>query len=81
MTEPANPEQVTAPKPARTRGQPWALSFVLLLLLIVMALGGAGYWFGWPWAQAQWQRLDAIEGQLAALAAENASGSQRSVWR
>ena len=73
MTEPVNPEQVTAPpKPARTRSHPWALSLVLLLLLIVMALGGAGYWFGWPWAQAQWQRLDAIEGQLAALAAENA---------
>jgi len=72
MTEPANPEQVTALKPARTRGQPWALSLVLLLLLIVMALGGVGYWFGWPWAQAQWQRLDGIENQLAALAAEKA---------
>ena len=72
MTEPANPEQVTAPKPARTRGQPWALSLVLLLLLIMMALGGVGYWFGWPWAQAQWQRLDGIENQLAVLAAEKA---------
>ena len=73
MTEPVNPEQVTAPpKPARTRGHPWALSFVLLLLVIMVALGGVGYWFGWPWAQAQWQRLDAIENQLAALAAENA---------
>jgi uncharacterized protein HemX len=73
MTEPVNPEQVTAPpKPARTRGHPWALSFVLLLLVIMVALGGVGYWLGWPWAQAQWQRLDAIENQLAALAAENA---------
>ena len=66
MTEPVNPEQVTAPpKPARTRGHPWALSFVLLLLVIMVALGGVGYWFGWPWAQQQWQRLDAIENQLA----------------
>ena len=73
MTEPVNPEQVTAPpKSARTRGHPWALSFVLLLLVIMVALGGVGYWLGWPWAQAQWQRLDAIENQLAALAAENA---------
>jgi uncharacterized protein HemX len=73
MTEPVNPEQVTAPpKPARTRGHPWALSFVLLFLVIMVALGGVGYWLGWPWAQAQWQRLDAIENQLATLAAENA---------
>ena len=72
MTEPVNPEQVTAPaKPARTRSHPWALSLVLLLL-IMMALGGVGYWFGWPWVQAQWQRLDGIENQLAALAAEKA---------
>lgn len=72
MTEPVNPEQVTAPaRPARTRSHPWALSLVLLLL-IMMALGGVGYWFGWPWAQAQWQRLDGIENQLAALAAEKA---------
>ena len=73
MTEPVNPEQVAAPpKPPRTRGHPWALSFVLLLLVIMVALGGVGYWFGWPWAQSQWQRLDAIENQFAALAAENA---------
>jgi uncharacterized protein HemX len=72
MTEPVNPEQVTAPaRPARTRSHPWALSLVLLLL-IMMALGGVGYWFGWPWVQAQWQRLDGIENQLAALAAEKA---------
>ena len=38
----------------------------------MMALGGVGYWFGWPWAQVQWQRLDGIENQLAVLAAEKA---------
>ena len=37
-----------------------------------MALG-VGYWFGWPWAQTQWLRLDTIENQLAALAAERAA--------
>ena len=73
MTEPATAKQVTAPpKPASTRRNRWALSFVLLLFVIIMALGGVGYWFGWPWAQTQWLRLDTIENQLAALAAERA---------
>ena len=72
MTEPATPEQPDVPaKSAQPRRNRWAMTFTLSLLTTLLALGGAGYWFGWPWAQQQWQRLDAIENQLATLSAES----------
>jgi len=72
MTEPATPEQPVVPaNSARPRRNRWAMTFTLSLLTMLLALGGAGYWFGWPWAQQQLQRLDAIENQLVTLSAES----------
>ena len=72
MSEPVTPEQRAAPpKFAHPRRSRLAMSFAFLLLITLLALGGAGYWFGWPWAQQQWQRLDAVENQLATLSAES----------
>ena len=72
MSEPVTPEQRAAPpKFAHPRRSRLAMSFAFLLLITLLALGVAGYWFGWPWAQQQWQRLDAVENQLATLSAES----------
>lgn len=72
MTEPVTCEQpAVPPKFSHPRRSCWAVSFTLSLLIMLLALGGASYWFGWPWAQQQWQRLDAIENQLATLSAES----------
>ena len=72
MSEPVTPEQRAAPpKFVHPRRSRLAMSFAFLLLITLLALGGAGYWFGWPWAQQKWQRLDAVENQLATLSAES----------
>ena len=72
MTEPVTCEQPAVPPNfSHPRRSCWAVSFTLSLLIMLLALGGASYWFGWPWAQQQWQRLDAIENQLATLSAES----------
>ena len=77
MSEPVTPEQRAAPpKFAHPRRSRLAMSFAFLLLITLLALGGAGYWFGWPWAQQQWQRLDAVENQLATLSAESKQPSR-----
>ena len=77
MSEPVTPEQRAAPpKFAQPRRSRLAMSFAFLLLITLLALGVAGYWFGWPWAQQQWQRLDAVENQLATLSAESKQPSR-----
>ena len=71
MTEPVAPaETLTAPtaKPAvakGSRGRRWAIGLSLFTLLTLAGLTAAGYWLGWPWAQAQWQRFEDLERQLA----------------
>ena len=71
MTEPVAPaETPTAPtaKPdvaKGSRGRRWAIGLSLLTLLTLAGLTAAGYWLGWPWVQAQWQRFEDLERQLA----------------
>ena len=71
MTEPVAPsETLTAPtaKPAvakGSRGRRWAIGLSLLTLLTLAGLTATGYWLGWPWVQAQWQRFEDLERQLA----------------
>ena len=71
MTEPVAPaETSTAPtaKPAvakGSRGRRWAIGLSLFTLLTLAGLTATGYWLGWPWVQAQWQRFEALERQLA----------------
>ena len=71
MTEPVAPaENPTAPsvKPEAingSRGRRWAIGLSLFTLLTLAGLTAAGYWLGWPWVQAQWQRFEDLERQLA----------------
>ena len=71
MTEPVVPaETSTAPtaKPAvakGSRGRRWAIGLSLFTLLTLAGLTATGYWLGWPWVQAQWQRFEDLERQLA----------------
>ena len=71
MTEPVAPaETPTAPtaKPAVakvSRGRRWAIGLSLITLLTLASLTATGYWLGWPWVQAQWQRFEDLERQLA----------------
>ena len=76
MTEPVAPtETATAPtiKPDAvkgSRGRRWAIGLSLFTLLTLAGLTATGYWFGWPWVQAQWQRFEDLERQLADAQAE-----------
>ena len=76
MTEPVAPtETATAPtiKPDAvkgSRGRRWAIGLSLFALLTLAGLTATGYWFGWPWVQAQWQRFEDLERQLADAQAE-----------
>ncbi len=75
MTEPVEPaETPTAPtvKPEAlpeavngSRGRRWAIGLSLVTLLTLAGLTATGYWLGWPWVQAQWQRFEDLERQLA----------------
>ena len=71
MTEPVAPaETPTAPtaKPdvaKGSRGRRWAIGLSLFTLLTLAGLAATGYWLGWPWVQAQWQRFEDLERQLA----------------
>ena len=71
MTEPVAPEETqTAPivKPDAAkgpRGRRWAIGLSLFTLLTLSGLTATGYWLGWPWVQAQWQRFEDLERQLA----------------
>ena len=75
MTEPVEPaEAPTAPtvKPEAlpeavngSRGRRWAIGLSLFTLLTLAGLTATGYWLGWPWVQAQWQRFADLERQLA----------------
>ena len=71
MTEPVAPaETPTAPtvKPDAvkgSRGRRWAIGLSLFTLLTLAGLTATGYWLGWPWMQAQWQRFEDLERQLA----------------
>ena len=71
MTEPVAPaETPTAPtvKPDAvkgSRGRRWAIGLSLFTLLTLAGLTATGYWLGWPWVQAQWQRFEELERQLA----------------
>ncbi len=71
MTEPVAPaETPTAPtaKPdvvKGSRGHRWAIGLWLFTLLILAGLTATGYWLGWPFLQAQWQRFEDLERQLA----------------
>ena len=71
MTEPVAPaENPTAPtvKPEAingSRGRRWAIGLSLFTLLTLAGLTAAGYWLGWPWLQAQWERFEDVERQLA----------------
>ena len=76
MTEPVAPaETATAAtiKPDAvkgSRGRRWAIGLSLFTLLTLAGLTATGYWFGWPWVQAQWQRFEDLERQLADAQAE-----------
>lgn len=71
MIEPVAPaETPTAPtaKPdvaKGSRGRRWAIGLSLFTLLTLAGLTASGYWLGWPWVQAQWQRFEDLERQLA----------------
>ena len=75
MTEPVEPaETPTAPtvKPealseavSGSRGRRWAIGLSLFTLLTLAGLTATGYWLGWPWVQAQWQRFEGLERRLA----------------
>ena len=75
MTEPVeSAETPTAPtgKPEAlpdavngSRGRRWAIGLSLFTLLTLAGLTATGYWLGWPWVQAQWQRFEDLERQLA----------------
>ena len=75
MTEPVEPaETPTAPtvKPealseavSGSRGRRCAIGLSLFTLLTLAGLTATGYWLGWPWVQAQWQRFEDLERQLA----------------
>ena len=71
MTEPVAPAEIpTAPtiKPDAvkgSRGRRWAIGLSLFTLLMLAGLTATGYWLGWPWVQAQWQRFEDLERQLA----------------
>ena len=71
MTEPVAPaETPNAPtaKPAvakGSRGRRWAIGLSSFTLLMLVGLTATGYWLGWPWVQAQWQRFEDLERQLA----------------
>jgi uroporphyrin-3 C-methyltransferase len=76
MTEPVAPaETATAPtiKPDEvkgSRGRRWAIGLSLFTLLTLAGVTATGYWFGWPWVQAQWQRFEDLERQLDEAQAE-----------
>jgi len=75
MTEPVEPaETPTTPKVKLealpkavngSRGRRWAIGLSLFTLLTLAGLTASGYWLGWPWVQAQWQRFEDLERQLA----------------
>ena len=71
MTEPVAPaETPTAPtvKPDAvkgSRGRRWAIGLSLFTLLTLAGLTATGYWLGWPWVQAHWQRFEDLERRLA----------------
>ena len=75
MTEPVEPaETPTTPtvKPEAlpeavngSRGRRWAIGLSMFTLLTLAGLTATGYWLGWPWVQAQWQRFEDLERQLA----------------
>ena len=75
MTEPVEPaETPTTPKVKLealpkavngSRGRRWAIGLSLFTLLTLAGLTASGYWLGWPWVEAQWQRFEDLERQLA----------------
>ena len=71
MTEPVAPAETPTsptvkPAPAKgSRGRRWAIGLSLFTLLTLAGLMVTGYWLGWPWVQAQWQRFEDLERQLA----------------
>ena len=71
MTEPVAPAETPTsptvkPDPAKgSRGRRWAIGLSLFTLLTLAGLMVTGYWLGWPWVQAQWQRFEDLERQLA----------------
>lgn len=56
----AKPDAVKGP-----RGRRWAIGLSLFTLLTLTGLTATGYWLGWPLLQAQWQRFEDLERQLA----------------
>ena len=48
-----------------SRGRRWAIGLSLFTLLTLAGLIATGYWLGWPLLQAQWQRFEDLERQLA----------------
>ena len=48
-----------------SRGRRWAIGLSLFTLLTLAGLTATGYWLGWPLLQAQWQRFEDLERQLA----------------
>ena len=71
MTEPVAPAETPTsptvkPDPAKgSRVRRWAIGLSLFTLLTLAGLMVTGYWLGWPWVQAQWQRFEDLERQLA----------------
>ncbi len=71
MTEPvASAETPTAPTVKAdavkgSRGRRWAIGLSLFTLLTLAGLTATGYWLGWPWVQAHWQRFEDLERRLA----------------
>ena len=71
MTEPVAPAETPTAPTAKSdvakgsRGRRWAIGLSLFTLLTLAGLTATGYWLGWPWVQAQWQRFEDLERQLA----------------
>ena len=75
MTEPVEPAETPTAPTAKyealpeavngSRGRRWAIGLSLFTLLTLAGLTATGYWLGWPWVQAQWQRFEDLERQLA----------------
>ena len=65
---PAETPTATTAKPDAvkgSRGRRWAIGLSLFTLLTLAGLTATGYWLGWPLLQAQWQRFEDLERQLA----------------
>ena len=75
MTEPVEPADTPTAQTVKpealseavsgSRGRRWAIGLSLFTLLTLAGLTATGYWLGWPWVQAQWQRFEDLDRQLA----------------